>query len=67
MPAPDAGKTLARALGADSPQDLASAIRAGEISSRTHPDLAQTLLEHVRAELQITNPRFLSRREESGA
>ncbi|GAB4226772.1 MAG: hypothetical protein Kow0032_04950 [Methyloligellaceae bacterium] len=65
LAAPDAGETLARAMGTDSPGDLARALRTGSISCRTHPDLAQRLLEHVRAELQITNPRFLAGREES--
>ena len=59
----DPGAALAEALGSDSPADLAAAIRSGDISDASHPDLLKTLLTHVRAELAISNPRFLARRE----
>lgn len=59
----DPSTTLAEALGQETPEALATAIRSGAVSDDSHQDLAQTLLTHVRAELTISNPRFLARRE----
>ncbi len=42
---------------------LAAAIRAGHISAATHPELRDILLAYVCAKLEISNPRYLSKRQ----
>ena len=42
---------------------LAAAIRSGAVSDETHAGLRDALRAYVRARLQISNPRFLTRRE----
>lgn len=59
----DPTDALVRDLGADDLAALAKAIRAREIADTTHDGLARHLREYVRAELAITNPGFLKRRE----
>lgn len=44
-------------------KSLAAAIRAGQISMATHPELRDILLAYVRAKLEISNPRFLKQRQ----
>lgn len=60
---PDPEAALVERFGAESLKDLARSIRGCDISGASHPALAQELLDHARAELAITNPRFLARRE----
>jgi hypothetical protein len=59
----DPGDTLVEGLGERSLEALAEALRAGKISTTSHPDLADELLKYLEAELAITNPRFLERRK----
>lgn len=59
----DPEAALVARFGAENLSGLAAAIRDCEISSASHSTLAQELLDHVRAELAITNPRFLASRE----
>ncbi|MHA1164704.1 MAG: DUF6285 domain-containing protein [Alphaproteobacteria bacterium] len=57
----DPGDTLVESLGAGSIEALGQALRSGEISSASRPDLKQELLKYLEAELAITNPKFLER------
>jgi hypothetical protein len=59
----DPEAALVERFGAESLSALAASIRSCDISGASYPALAQELLDHVRAELAITNPRFLARRE----
>ena len=59
----DPAKTLLEALGAESLEALARAIRSGHISNASHDGLAAYLLDYLQAELAITNPKFLERRK----
>jgi hypothetical protein len=60
---PDPEAALLETFGAASLKDLAAAIRNGKISEASRPSLARDFLDHVRADLAVTNPRFLARRE----
>jgi hypothetical protein len=60
---PDPGDALLESLGATSLMALAAALREGKISSASHGELAEKLLNYLEAELAITNPKFLERRK----
>lgn len=60
---PDPGDALAESLGAESIEALAKALRSGKISSASHGELADYLLNYLEAELAITNPKFLEKRK----
>lgn len=60
---PDPEAALVERFGAGSVAEVAAAIRSCDICSQSEPALAQELLDHLRAELAITNPRFLASRE----
>lgn len=62
----DPETALIERFGVGSLAELAAAIRTCDISSASQPALAQELLDHARAELAITNPGFLARRESKG-
>ncbi|MGI9384654.1 MAG: DUF6285 domain-containing protein [Methyloligellaceae bacterium] len=62
-PAPET--RLLERIGGDDARDLAAlarALRTGDISDTTHGALRDALVDHVTAELAITNPHFLKRR-----
>lgn len=61
---PDPAQSLLDRLDCDTQEALAKAIREGAVSDATHDGLAATLLDYVDQELEITNPRFLKRRQE---
>jgi hypothetical protein len=48
--------------GDGTPQQLATDIRAGKISEKTHPGLRDKLRNLLIAELKVKNPRFLRSR-----
>jgi hypothetical protein len=62
----DPEAALVERFGAESLAALARSIRSCDISGASYPALAQELLDHLRADLAITNPRFLARREGNG-
>jgi AcrR family transcriptional regulator len=60
---PDPGDALLESLCATSLMALAGALREGKISSASHGELAEKLLDYLESELAITNPKFLERRK----
>ena len=58
----DPAKALLEALGAQSLEALARAIRSGRTSDASHEGLSAHLLAYLQAELAIANPKFLERR-----
>lgn len=62
---PDPGDILVEKLEAESLQSIAAALRKGDISLTTNPDLQDILLLYLEAKLAITNPKFLERRKET--
>ena len=59
---PDPGGALVESLDAESLESLAGALRSGKVTTSSHPKLADKLLVYLEAELAITNPKFLERR-----
>jgi hypothetical protein len=59
---PYPGDALVESLGAQNLESLAMALRSGDVSSTTNPELQKALLKYLEAELAITNPKFLERR-----
>ena len=60
---PDPGAALVETLGGETMESIAKQIRKGEISDESNADLGSVLLDHLRQELRITNPNFLTRRD----
>ncbi len=59
----DPGEALVSELGGETLDGIAAEIRSGHIADQSHEQLAEKLLDYLKAELRITNPRFLKRRE----
>jgi hypothetical protein len=63
LASPHPGDALVVSLGAESLESLAEALRSGKVTTASHPELVETLLKYLEAELAITNPKFLERRK----